>query len=306
MARPEKVAVVDEIAEKIKRTQSLFLTDFTGLDVGSINKLRLLLRENSVEYVVVKNTLARLAADKAGREDLRPYLAGPTALAFGYEDPALPAKLLSAFAQKTGKPSVKAILFEGQIFGQEAMDRITELRSREELLIQMVSGLKAPITQVLTVLGGLLRNFMGLLEAISQAKGEEEGKGERMSSDEKVEKKEEGKIEGKAEIKEEAKVEEKADTEAKKQAKKEIVVKNDDKVELEAEVKTEKKAEPKAEEKAEEMQKQEQKPIEEMQQKLAEGKPSETEHKSHEAKAADPQKPKMKQSLEKEPENKKQ
>ena len=66
MPRPEKVAVVDEIAEKMERTQSLFLTDFTGLDVEAINELRRLLRENDVEYRVVKNTLARLAADKAG------------------------------------------------------------------------------------------------------------------------------------------------------------------------------------------------------------------------------------------------
>ena len=137
MARPEKVAVVDEIAEKIKRTQSLFLTDFTGLDVEAINELRRLLRENAVEYRVVKNTLARLAADQAGREDLKPFLVGPTAMAFGFEDPVLPAKLLSRFAQKTGKPSVKAILFEGQLFGQETMDRLKVLPSHEELLARL-------------------------------------------------------------------------------------------------------------------------------------------------------------------------
>jgi large subunit ribosomal protein L10 len=174
MARPEKVAVVDEIAEKIKRTQSLFLTDFTGLDVESINELRRLLRENSVEYLVVKNTLASLAVDKAGYEGLKPYLIGPTAMAFGFQDPALPAKLLSRFAQKTGKPSVKAILFEGQLFEQEAMGRLKNLPSREELLTQMVSGMKAPITHTVMVLAGLLRNFVSLIEAISRKKGESE------------------------------------------------------------------------------------------------------------------------------------
>jgi len=170
MARPEKVAVVDEIAKKIEDTQSLFLTDFSGLDVESINELRCLLRKNAVEYRVVKNTLARLAADKAGRQDLKPYLVGPTAMAFGFEDPVLPAKLLSQFAKKTGKPSVKAILFENQILGQEAMDLLKALPSREQLLIKALSGLKAPITHVVLILGGLLRNLMGVFEALSQAK----------------------------------------------------------------------------------------------------------------------------------------
>ena len=267
MAHPKKVAVVDEIAEKIKRTQSLFLTDFSGLDVGSINELRLLLRKNSVEYLVVKNTLARLAVDKAGREDLKPYLVGPTAMAFGFEDPVLPAKLLSRFAQKTGKPSVKAILFEGQIFGQEAMGRLETLRSREELLVQMVSDLKAPMAHAVMVLGGLLRNLVGLLEAISRAKGEGEGKGLEESVGAKVEEKDEAKVE-------------------------EI-----------AEEKTEAKAEKKVEEKAEEMKDEEQKPTEEAKPKLTEEQFSEREPEDHKAKAADSPQPKKDKPEEVKPEN---
>jgi large subunit ribosomal protein L10 len=96
---------------------------------------------------VVKNTLSRLAAEKAGRDDLKPHLTGPIALAFGYDDPVLPAKLLSDFAQKTGKPQVKAILFEGQLFGQEAMDQLKTLRPRDELLALMLSTLKAPFSK---------------------------------------------------------------------------------------------------------------------------------------------------------------
>ncbi len=175
MARPEKVAIVDEIAEKIERTQSLFLTDFSGLDVESINELRRLLREQAVEFRVVKNTLARLAAVKAGREDLKPHLVGPTALAFGYENPVLPAKLLSSFAQKTGKPAVKAILFEGQLLGQEAMDLLKALPAREEMLAKMLGSLKAPLFQTVMILSGLLRSLVSALDAMAR-KGSEEGK----------------------------------------------------------------------------------------------------------------------------------
>jgi large subunit ribosomal protein L10 len=213
MARPEKVSIVDEIAEKIERTQSLFLTDFSGLDVESINELRRLLRENAVEYRVVKNTLARLAVDKAGREDLKPFLVGPTAMAFGFEDPILPAKLLSQFAQKTGKPSVKAILFENQVYGQETMDRLKTLPSHEELLSKAVSGLKAPITQVVLVLGSLLRNLLGLLEAISQAKGADATRMEGESAETKAEQKAE--MESEVEPKEGAQAEVQEETEEK-------------------------------------------------------------------------------------------
>jgi large subunit ribosomal protein L10 len=170
MARPEKVAIVDEIADKIQRTQGLYLTDYSGLDVESINELRRLLRENAVEYRVVKNTLSRLAAEKVGRDDLKPHLTGPIALAFGYDDPVLPAKLLSDFAQKTGKPQVKAILFEGQLFGQEAMDQLKTLRPRDELLALMLSTLKAPFSRTVTVLGGLLRNLVSVLDAVAKAR----------------------------------------------------------------------------------------------------------------------------------------
>lgn len=200
MARPEKIAVVDEIADKIQKTQSLYLTDFTGLDVEAINDLRRILRENAVEYRVVKNTLARLAAEKAGREDLKPHLLGPTAIAFGYEDPVLPARLLSKFAQKTGKPSVRAILFEGQLFGHEALDQIKQLRPRDEMIAQLLGGLQAPISRTAMVLSGILRGVVIVLDAIAKSKEEA---GEQPEAEKPLEAQEETKEQEKVEAKEE-------------------------------------------------------------------------------------------------------
>jgi len=175
MPRPEKVAVVDEIAEKMERTQSLYLTDFTGLDVEAINELRRLLRENDVEYRVVKNTLARLAADKVGRQDLIPYLVGPTAMAFGYQDPVLPARLIGQFAQKTGKPEVKVILFEGQILEKEALNRLKNLPSREQLLAQVLGAMNSPVTGLAMVLKAVLRELVGVVDAIVKSRDDQEG-----------------------------------------------------------------------------------------------------------------------------------
>jgi len=288
MARPEKVAVVDEIAEKIQRTQSLFLTDFTGLDVEAINQLRRLLRENSVEYRVVKNTLARLAADQAGREDLKPFLVGPTAMAFGFEDPVLPAKLLSRFAQRTGKPSVKAILFEGQLLGKETMDRLKVLPSHEELMAQILGGLKAPMMHVVMTLSGLLRNLVSLLDAISRKRAQEEG----------VKEGAEGAVREETKKKVEERAEKKDGGEEKAAAK--VGMKAEGKVED----KSQEKPESKTEAKGGEEQKEDQGSAEKTGLELKEGESSVEKSEGQESKGADSQKPTADQTDERKPENK--
>ena len=87
MARPEKEKVVDEIAEKLTSSKGVYLADYKGLNVEDINNLRNQLRENSVEFTVVKNTLARISANKVGYEELIQYLNGPTAMAYALADP---------------------------------------------------------------------------------------------------------------------------------------------------------------------------------------------------------------------------
>ena len=100
MARPEKEALVQEIAEKLSSSKSVVVTDYKGLDVAKITELRKKLREAGVEYKVIKNTLARIAAKKAEMEDLNELFVGPTAIAFGLEDAVAPAKILVDFAKE--------------------------------------------------------------------------------------------------------------------------------------------------------------------------------------------------------------
>ena len=118
MARPEKVAVVNEVYEKLTKAQSVVLVDFRGLTVQEATELRKKLREAGVELKVTKNTLTRLAAEKADLKDLHAYLEGPTALAFGYEDPVSPAKILSDFAKDHKKLELKGGVLEGRVIDQ--------------------------------------------------------------------------------------------------------------------------------------------------------------------------------------------
>ncbi|HEY8416157.1 MAG TPA: 50S ribosomal protein L10, partial [Thermaerobacter sp.] len=99
LTRAEKVALVEQLTEKLQRAQAVVLTDFRGLNVAATNELRARLRKQGVEYRVVKNTLIRRAAAQAGIEGLDSLLEGPTVVAFGYDDPVVPAREQARFAK---------------------------------------------------------------------------------------------------------------------------------------------------------------------------------------------------------------
>lgn len=166
MARPEKVAVVAEIQEKLSRSQGVVLVDYRGLNVEEVTELRKKLREAGVEYRVEKNTLVSLAARGAEVEGLDEYLAGPTALAFGYNDPVTPAKILSNFAKDHKKMELKGGVLEGKAIGKEQVKALADLPSREVLLGQVAGMLQAPMRGLVTVLSGPLRNLAYAVEAV--------------------------------------------------------------------------------------------------------------------------------------------
>jgi len=170
--RPEKVAVVEEIKEKLSKAQGVILADYRGLTVLQATELRRKLREAGVEYKVLKNTLTAIAAKEVGFEDLVPLLIGPTAIAFGYDDPVAPAKVLSEFARTTPVLELKGGLLEGKVLDVDAVKALADLPSREELLSQVLRGMQAPIAGLANVLQGTIRNFVYALEAVRKQKEE--------------------------------------------------------------------------------------------------------------------------------------
>ena len=168
--RPEKVAQVEVLKEKFTAAKSAFLTDFTGLSVEEVTELRRKLREKENEFLVVKNTLARRGAKEAGIEDVIPYLQGPIAIAFSYNDPASPARVISDFIKAHKKPSVKACLIEGDVLPGEQAAEIANWPTREELLARLVGQLNAPITGLVMCLNDVTRRFVQVLNAIKEKK----------------------------------------------------------------------------------------------------------------------------------------
>ena len=170
MARPEKVAMVEEIQERFSRTQGMVLTDYRGLNAAEMTALRKELREAGVEFKVFKNTLTTLAAQGAEMNDLVQFLTGPTAFAFGYDDPVAPAKIISEFAKKHKALEVKGGVVEGKVVGPEGVADLATLPSREVLLSMVMRGMQGPISGMVNVLQGNIRNLVYALEAVRKQK----------------------------------------------------------------------------------------------------------------------------------------
>lgn len=168
MIKQEKEKIVQELTEKMKEAKAIYLTDFTGLDVVRATELRKKLRDASVEYQVVKNTLAQLAAKNAGMDMLLDYLTGPTGLAFGVKDPIVPAKILVEFAKDDDKPSVKVGLVEGKVVDVKQVKQLALLPSREVLISQILSAMQSPISGLVGALGGIIQKFVGTVDAIAK------------------------------------------------------------------------------------------------------------------------------------------
>jgi large subunit ribosomal protein L10 len=169
LKREEKARVIEELAGKL-RGGSAVLVDYQGINVAQSTDLRRQSRENGVEFVVAKNTLAKRAADEAGIEGLAEYLVGPTALAFS-EDPVASAKLMAKFADEVESFSLKGGLLEGERVLDEAdVVALSKLPGREQLLAQVVGGISSPLTGLVTVLNNTIQGLVVALGQIAEQK----------------------------------------------------------------------------------------------------------------------------------------
>lgn len=169
-----KKELVEEIKEKVDKSQSVVLVDYRGLNVDELTKLRQECREAGVEYKVYKNTMMRFAFKDAGLEDFNQFLTGPNAIAFGYEDPVQAAKITYNFSKDHENLEIKAGIVDGKIIDLEEVKSLASLPSKEVLIAQALMGLNAPITGFVNVLQGNIRNLVYALNAIQEKKQAEE------------------------------------------------------------------------------------------------------------------------------------
>ncbi|MFZ2049593.1 MAG: 50S ribosomal protein L10 [Solirubrobacteraceae bacterium] len=171
MNREQKGAVIDEIAADIEASEAIFAVDYKGISVPQAAELRTKLREADATFRVVKNSLTELAADKAGRAEIKPLLVGPTALTFVRGDAAVAAKAIADYARAT-----QLLPFKGGTMGTEVFDAaqivsISRLPSREVLYGQLVGVVASPVSGLVRTLGALVG---GLAVALGQVKEKKE------------------------------------------------------------------------------------------------------------------------------------
>jgi large subunit ribosomal protein L10 len=164
MKREEKEKLVTELSQKLNNAQSLYYTDFTGLNVKRMTDLRRRLKKAGVEYVVIKNTLALRAVNESGL--VADTLKGPTGLVVA-KDPVSAAKVLSDFAKENeDRPQVKGGLLSGKKIDNAQLKRLASLPSREQMLADLGAGMQSPMAAFVGAVNGLFYMFAGALEAL--------------------------------------------------------------------------------------------------------------------------------------------
>jgi large subunit ribosomal protein L10 len=153
--RQLKEAKVAEIKEKLEKAQGVVLSQYQGLNVEDDTLLRKNLREAGVEYKVYKNTLVILAAKELGIEGIITHLQGPISIAFGYEEPTAPARILNEFAKTHKKLELKAAIIQGQVFDGAQVNELASIPPRNVLLAKLLGSFKAPISNLAYVLNSI-------------------------------------------------------------------------------------------------------------------------------------------------------
>ena len=167
MNRDEKAAVIDEVAERIEGSQAIFAIDYRGLSVKQAVELRTRLNDADAHFQVVKNRLTIRSADKAGAEDLKTFLEGPTALAFVQGDVAVAAKALATFRRENGLLEFKGGTLDGDVLSVDQIESIARLPAREVLHGQFVGVLASPITGLVRGLASMIGGLASQLQQIA-------------------------------------------------------------------------------------------------------------------------------------------
>jgi len=170
--RSEKQAVVSEVSDRLARANAVILTDFSGLKVEQMTDLRQKLKDAGLDYLVVKNTLLKLASQGTEAESLTQDLTGPNGLGFSFDDPVELAKVLVNFAKDNPKLEIKEGVLDGKIISTAEVTALAKLPSREVLLAQLLGVMNGVARNFVSVLAAVPRGLVTALKQIEEQKAE--------------------------------------------------------------------------------------------------------------------------------------
>lgn len=160
--RERKEAVVKEIADVFAQAKSAVVVDYQGLSVAEATELRNRFRAAGVEYHIYKNRLVKLAIEGTEFDSLSEHLTGPNGIAFGMEDAVSAARVAKEYAKENKKLELRLGVVEGQFYGEDMINKIADIPSRDVLIAKFMGSIKSPVNK-----------FAYMLKAVADSKGEE-------------------------------------------------------------------------------------------------------------------------------------
>lgn len=173
MDKQQKIDLTNELKEMFDNAGALYLTDFTGMSVADVEKLRDEFYKADVKYRVVKNTLALRALKESGRysefaDKFAEHLKGPTSIAFSDQDPVRPAKILKKFIDESEKPAFKLALVENEFYGSDKLKQLASLQTKEELIAGILHCINYPASGIVGAINSTMRDLFSVIEEVAK------------------------------------------------------------------------------------------------------------------------------------------
>ena len=162
-----KVNQVESIKEKLQNCTIAVTADYSNIDVNAMTDLRKSMRNEGIEFLIVKKTLLQLAAESAGKNNVNEIIQGPTGVAFGYDDPTIVAKALAAYVARTGSPLniYGAVVGHSDTYSKEDVESMAKLPPKPDLVAKLMGQLQSPLYQLAGALNSPLYSLGGILQS---------------------------------------------------------------------------------------------------------------------------------------------
>ncbi len=165
-----KTEKIDAIKAKIEKAQVAIITEYKGLSVEEITKLRRELQKGGGDYMVTKNTLAKIAIKGTDYEALAEKLTGPVALAFGFEDPVSPAKAVAQFIKETKKCEIIGAVLDGKLLDAKETKALANLPSKTELYAKLLGSINSPASGIVGSINAVMSQLTRTMAAVRDQK----------------------------------------------------------------------------------------------------------------------------------------
>ena len=173
MPNQKNIKNVEDLTDKLSRAKSIYFTEYLGLNVSDVTALRKKFFEGNVEYLVVKNTLLKIAIGNSRIEISDDLFSGSTAIALSYDEPVAAAKIIKDFLKDHDLPTVKGLVFEGIYHDASQFEKIANLPSKEESLTMLAIMLKSPLQDIVNTLSSSMVKLINVLKDVEKNKNVE-------------------------------------------------------------------------------------------------------------------------------------